>query len=85
MIISDKRADSIMMLDSMLLRLRSCIEDLKAPCYECLFRSGTINKIDALFNQIYMDRAKENYRSAFRKCIFLICFIDREKRIVNED
>lgn len=76
--------NSILLLDKCIAETVKEINKLEDVEYEKLINSIVIHRINILLNQVYRERTAKNYRSAFRKCIFLKKYVEKEMRLSNE-
>ena len=83
MTVNETVLNSVMLLDKCILELLKTINKLESIEYESILYSSMNRRISVLLNQVYTDRAKQNYKSAFRKCIFLRKYIEKEMRLLD--
>lgn len=82
--VEESALNSILLLDKCIAKTIDTINKLENVEYKDIMNLNTTNRINVLLNQVYKDRAKKNYRSAIRKCIFLKKYVEKEMRSSDE-
>lgn len=83
--VEDTVLTSILLVDKLIISTIETINQLEDVKYENIVNSNVINKANLLLNQVYDSRAKRNYRSTLRKCIFLKKYVEKEMRMLDEN
>jgi len=84
MMVEEAVLTSILLVDKLIISTIETINKLEDVEYKSIVNSNVSNKANLLLNQVYKDRAEQNYRSALRKCIFLKKYVEKEMRSSDE-